>query len=147
VYEEQTAWVRWGSARSTTQFKVVNETRQGCVLSPGFFIQLGKSCVGCYIGGKFFGAAGYADDNILLAPCRSAMSEMIQICEKFGQENNLKYSTDPNPAKSKKKCLYMVGPKVKNPVYPAPLELYDQDLPWVAHATHFGHELHQDCSS
>ena len=71
---------------------------------------------------------------------------MIKICEKFGQENNLKFSTDPNPAKSKTKCLYMVGPKVKNPVYPAPLQLYDQDLPWVAHATHLGHELHQDCT-
>ena len=153
VYEEQTAWVSWGSARST-QFKVVNGTRQGSVLSPGFFsvyvddllIQLRKSNVGCYIGGKFFGAAGYADDIILLAPCRSAMSEMVKICEQFGQENNLKFSTDPNPAKSKTKCLYMVGPKVKSPVYPAPLQLYGQDLPWVAHATHLGHELHQDCT-
>ena len=36
VYEEQTAWVSWGSARSP-QFKVVNGTRQGSVLSPGFF--------------------------------------------------------------------------------------------------------------
>ena len=80
MYEELTAWVSWGSARST-QFKVVNGTRQGSVLSPGFFsvyvddllIQLRKSNVGCYIGGKFVGAAGYADDIILLAPCRSAM--------------------------------------------------------------------------
>jgi hypothetical protein len=32
----------------------------------------------------------------------------------------------------------------KNPVYPAPLQLYEVDLPWVEHATHLGHELHQD---
>ena len=40
----------------------------------------------------------------------------------------------------------MCGPKLKNPVYPAPLQLYGVDLPWVAHATHLGHELHQNCT-
>ena len=47
---------------------------------------------------------------------------------------------------SKTKCLYMCGPRVRNPVYPAPLQLYGKNLPWVAHATHLGHELHQDCT-
>ena len=145
--------MQWGSARSQ-QFGIVNGTRQGSVLSPGFFgvyiddllLELRRSGVGCHIGGRFFGAAGYADDIILLAPCRSAMSQMIKICEEFGVRNNLKFSTDPNPAKSKTKCLYMCGPKVRQPVYPAPLQLYDRDLPWVTHATHLGHELHQDCN-
>ena len=153
VYEEQTAWVRWGSARSV-QFKIKNGTRQGSVLSPAFFgvyvddllTELRRSGVGCYIGGKFFGAAGYADDIVLLAPCRSAMSQMIKICEEYGNSNNLKFSTDPNPAKSKTKCLYMCGPRVRQPAFPAPLKLYGRDLPWVAHATHLGHELHQDCT-
>ena len=153
VYEEQTAWVSWGSARSD-QFRIVNGTRQGSVLSPGFFgvymdellEELRKAGVGCYIGGRYFGAAGYADDIILLAPCRSAMARMVKICEEFGERNNLKFSTDVNPAKSKTKCLYMCGPKVQNPVYPAPLQLYGVDLPWVTHATHLGHELHQDCT-
>ena len=98
IYEEQTAWVSWGSARSA-QFRVVNGTRQGSVLSPALFsvyvddllLQLRKSSVGCYIGDMFFGAAGYADDIILLAPCRSAMSEMVKICENFGKENNLNF--------------------------------------------------------
>ena len=78
VYEEQTAWVSWGRARSE-QFGIVNGTRQGSVLSPSFFgvymdellVQLRRSGVVCNIGGMFFGAAGYADDIILLAPCRS----------------------------------------------------------------------------
>ena len=153
VYEEQNAWVKWGNTRSE-QFRIVNGTRQGSVLSPAFFSvyiddllsQLRKSGVGCHIGGKFFGAAGYADDIILLAPCRSAMEQMIRICEEFGQKNNLKFSTDPNPAKSKTKCLYMCGPRMRDPVYPFPLQLYGQNLPWVTHATHLGHELHQDGS-
>ena len=153
VYEEQTAWVSWGAARSS-QFGILNGTRQGSVLSPCFFgiyvdellIELRRSGVGCYIGGSFFGAAGYADDIVLLAPCRSAMAQMVQICEDFGKKNNLMFSTDINPAKSKTKCLYMCGPRVKNPVYPAPVQLYGVDLPWVTHATHLGHELSQDCT-
>ena len=32
------------------------------------------------------------------------------------------------------------------PVYPALLKLGDHDLPWVEHATHLGHELHQMCT-
>ena len=40
----------------------------------------------------------------------------------------------------------MCGTKIKNPVYPAPIQLYGRDLPWVTHATHLGHELHQDCT-
>ena len=40
----------------------------------------------------------------------------------------------------------MCGPAVKNPSYPVPLQLYGKDLPWVTHATHLGHELHQDCT-
>ena len=64
----------------------------------------------------------------------------------FGTRNNLKFSTDDNPAKSKTKCMYMCGPAVRNPSYPAPLQLYGKDLPWVTHATHLGHELHQDCT-
>ena len=142
VYEEQTAWVSWGRARSE-QFGIVNGTRQGSVLSLSFFgvymdellVQLRRSGVGCHIGGMFFGAAGYADDIILLAPCRSAMAQMINICEEFGSKNNLKFSTEENPAKSKTKCLYMFGPRVKRPVYPAHLQFYGRDLPWVTHAT------------
>ena len=33
-----------------------------------------------------------------------------------------------------------------DPVYPAPLQLGGRDLPWVEHAIHLGHELHQLCT-
>ena len=61
----------------------------------------------------------------------------------YASKNNLTFSTDPIPAKSKTKCMFICG-KTRNPVYPAPLQLYGTDLPWVVHATHLGHELHQD---
>ena len=36
IYQQQTAWIKWGEARSA-QFELGNGTRQGSVLSPCFF--------------------------------------------------------------------------------------------------------------
>ena len=60
VYEEQTAWVKWGKVRSRT-FGIVNGTRQGSVLSPALFsvymddliVKLRKAGVGCHLGGVY----------------------------------------------------------------------------------------------
>ena len=100
VYEQQTAWVRWGDAKSSC-FGITNGTRQGSVLSPAFFAiyiddllgKLRQLGVGCHIGDKFLGAAGFADDIVLLAPSRGAMEIMLATCERFAAENNLKFST------------------------------------------------------
>ena len=56
--------MKWGKAKSK-QFKIVNGTRQGSVLSPALFslymdellVELRKLGVGCHIGGVFYGAA------------------------------------------------------------------------------------------
>ena len=100
--------------------------------------------LGCHMGGMWVGAAGYADDLILLAPSRTAMQHMLKACDKYAAEFNLQFSTDPVPALSKSKCLYMCGQI--DTEYPKPLQLCGQDLPWVQHATHLGHELHQTCN-
>ena len=81
-----------------------------------------------------------ADDLILLSPSRESMAKMIQICQKYGKEHNLVFSTDPNPNKSKTKCLYFCG-KADFENYPANLYLDGKALPWVKTATHLGHEL------
>ena len=148
IYQQQIAWVKWGDANSSP-FGILNGTRQGSVLSPCIFSiymdellqELRQLGVGCHIGGMFMGATIYADDVLLLAPCRTALQLMLKVCEDFAVRNNLQYSSDPNPAKSKSKCLYMCG---KNTVrYPAPLILNGQSLPWVSTAQHLGHELSQ----
>ena len=150
VYEEQQAWVKWGKARSRT-FRIVNGTRQGSVLSPALFsvymdnliVKLRTSGVGCHIGGVFCGVVGYADDLLLMAPSRSAMETMLSICESYAGDNNLEFSTDPNPEKSKSKCIFMCGHlKTAKPAN----RLYGVDLPWVNTATHLGNELSWECT-
>ena len=90
------------------------------------------------------GALGYADDLVLLAPSRIAMQLMLDACEEFGAKNNLLFSTDPDPVKSKTKCVFMCGKRRQ--VRPLPLKLYGVELPWVSTATHLGNELCEDGS-
>ena len=153
VYREQEAWVTWGSAKSET-FKIRNGTRQGSVLSPTLFavylddllVELRQHGLGCHMAGLWVGAVAFADDLLLMAPSRAGMAKMLEICEKYAKKMNLFFSTDPNPAKSKSKSIYMTGPGLHHLPKPVPLKLYGQDLPWVRHATHLGHELHEDAN-
>ena len=107
-------------------------------------VSLRKLGVGCYVGDIFMGAFGYADDLVLLAPSRTAMQLMLDVCQDYAQENNLVFSTDINPRKSKSKCLFMSSSKKSDK--PLPLKLYGVDLPWVKTATHLGNELCEDGS-
>ena len=153
IYMEQEAWVRWGNVRSDT-FSITNGTRQGSVLSPALFavylddllLELRSYRLGCHMAGLWIGAVGFADDLLLMAPSRSAMAKMLHICEQYALKLNLFFSTDPNPKKSKSKSIFMTGARLRHVPQPVPLQLYGQELPWVASATHLGHELHQDAT-
>ena len=101
--------------------------------------------VGCYVSGVYMGAVGFADDILLLAPSRCGMEVMLAKCEEFARTNNLEFSTDPDPKKSKSKCIFMCG-RSKTLAMPAALTLYGVDLPWVSTATHLGHEISEDGS-
>ena len=71
------------------------------------------------------------------------MQSMLDVASSFAREVGLQFSTDPDPAKSKSKGIYMVG-RQTGLVKPAPLVLSGQALPWVAHASHLGHEFNED---
>ena len=149
VYEEQTCCVKLGGSKSTS-FRVTNGTRQGSVLSPVLFSvclddllkELRRLQLGCHIGGCWYGACGYADDLILLAPNRDVLQRMVDICQSYALDHNFVFSTDPVPSLSKTKCIFFCGRpgKVK---YPDPVKLDGKDLPWVESAVHLGHTLHQ----
>ena len=148
-YEHQYAWVRWGEARSG-QFRLKNSTKQGSIFSPSAWTcytdpllkRLRSLGVGCKLGGIFMGAMLYSDDQILIAPNRRAMELMLREVEAFAKDSNIVFSTDPIPARSKSKLIFVCGRKT-GLTKPAPLLLCGRPLPYVATATHLGHELHE----
>ena len=104
LYTNQTSRVKWGSSFSET-FSINNGVKQGEVLSPilfGVYIRslvdkLEHSRAGCYIGHIFMRAFGYADDIILLAPCKKSLCVLLDICKQF----SLKFQVNFNSSKSK----------------------------------------------
>ena len=87
MYSQQTMSVRWNKVVSQP-FKAGNGVKQGGVLSPILFTlyldvfmdMLKSSGFSCYIGNVFVGALAYADDIVLLAPSRFALSRLLKQC-------------------------------------------------------------------
>ena len=152
AYEKQKGSVKLGSKHSS-EFDIRNGTRQGSVLSPylfsacyldGLIVKLRKLGLGCYVAGIWFGAVAYADDLALLATSRLELQKMLVVCEEYAKDYNITFSTDPNPSRSKTKCVMFTGSK-SSPT-PAPLILDDKELPWVQQVNHLGHLLNQSLS-
>ena len=149
IYLYQRCYIKWQSARSYS-FGVTNGTRQGSIFSPrgGFntyldpmLESLRRSGYGCTIGKHFFGAVAYADDVLIMATSVQGLQEMVSICQQHAQDNNLVFSTDPDPKKSKTMCMAF-NCSSRNQL--APIKLNDDDLPWVPKAKHIGNYLHED---
>ena len=106
-------------------FSLTNGTRQGSVLSPYLFaacylddllVKLRTLGLGCHIAGLWMGATGFADDLALLSTGRQELQKMVTICQEYGAEHNLVFSTDPNPARSKTKCiLFSISSRTRHP--------------------------------
>ena len=146
MYRNQSCFIRWNSMESDS-FSVKNGVRQGAILSPSLFCvyldtllsQLRDAGVGCHMGGQFLGAFGYADDVLLLAPSRQALQIMLTICEEFSTSHSMLFSTDPNPVKSKTKCL--IFSRTVTPEQVLNVQLNGVKLPWVDTAKHLGNLL------
>ena len=108
-------------------------------------VELRALGIGCQVAGVYMGAFGFCDDLLLLAPTRDGMQIMLDTCHRFALKYNLQFSTEPNPAKSKAKCIFVCG-QARKLGKPEPLALDGKDLPWVESAHHLGHILHESGS-
>ena len=112
MYTGQQVNVLWNGFHSDS-FSVSNGVKQGAIISPILFcvyldtllIELRKAGVGCFIGDWFVAALAYADDVILLAPTARAMRTMLDICDRFAVEFNVKFNGN------KSKCITFPGRK------------------------------------
>ena len=134
MYLNQTLHVKWDDIISR-QFNVTNGVRQGGVLSPLLFSvyiddlmnALESHGMGCCIGQKLCGAAGYADDIILLGPTSSGLRQMIDICEKYADLHDIIF----NGIKSK---VLVYNKKVTDPHF----KVNGNDVPNCETAVYLG---------
>ena len=99
--------------------------------------ELRRNRSGCWVGQTFLGLMGYSDDNFLLAPSREALQVMLKICENYATSHGLKFSTDPNPKKSKTRCLAFLQKEREV----RPVVLCGDQLPWTTSCKHLGNTI------
>ena len=91
--------VKWENCISDN-FRVISGVRQGGVLSAKFWaiymddliILLKKSHKGCFLADLFLACILYANDVCLLAPSRTAMQKLLDICSDYAQQWCIKYN-------------------------------------------------------
>ena len=110
MYTRQSLRVKWRNTVSS-EFTVSNGVKQGGVLSPilfaiytdGLLKRLEETDVGCHMSSRFTGALAYADGITLLAPCKSALSILVSVCEKYASEFDILFNG------SESKLLFVKG--------------------------------------
>ena len=96
------------------EFAVPLGTKQGGISSPGFFSLyindlieiLRKSGFGCHIIRVFIGCIFFADDIALMAPSRSALQKMINLCSDYCDIYCLQFNAKKSKVMLFGKALY-----------------------------------------
>ena len=133
-YLNMSSVVKWNNTFSRS-FRVLSGVRQGGILSPRLFViyiddllvALRKSGVGCHIVDLFVAAIMYADDLALIAPTRSALQQLLNICQDYGTEWCISY----NPSKT---MVMLFG----KPAVPGPLYLNGSSISFVSQCKYLG---------
>lgn len=92
---------------------------------------------GCWIGNRYFGAVGYADDLVLLSPTVHGLRSMLGTCERFGEL----YSVQYNPKKTV--CALFSRRKVENKPL---IKLCGSEIKWVETFKHLGNIIAENLS-
>ena len=124
--------------------------RQGATASPPFFNvymdelydKVETSGLGCVIDDFAYSIVSYADDLTLISPSCVGLQMMIDIVSSYCDKVGLKLSTDPDPKKSKSKCVYFNCKQT-----PKTMSICGMSMPWVNNVVHLGHIIHSDEST
>ena len=127
--------VKWADSFSDV-FPVPLGTKQGGIMSPRFFalyindliVALRKSGIGCHLVKLFVACILFADDLALMAPSRSALQSLINICHDYCSKYCLSFNTN----KSKIMVFGNVSETIK------PLELDGSLIDFVSEWKYLG---------
>ena len=116
-----TCRVKWGAFLSDS-FPVPLGTKQGGVMSPRFFALyvdgmlkiLRSSGVGCHLLKLFVGAFLFADDLALVAPSRSALQKLMDLCNSYCEKFCLSFNTKKSGIMIFGKTDYQIAPLILN---------------------------------
>ena len=141
LYERQQLRTRW-KGHTSNIFNTTNGIRQGGVISPILFciyidellLRLERKGSGCWVGKYFYGAIGYADDLTLLSPSIAGLRDLLNVCEEFSNEYDVKYNPD--------KTVCMLFSKKQHVV--DNVKLNGKALMWVKNVKHLGNYLDSD---
>ena len=136
LYLNMKSRCQWRGSFST-YFDVLTGTKQGGVISPRIFnlymddliALLRKRGIGCHIIEFFIACLFYADDLCLIAPTRSAMQTMLDICQQYCSESCLTFNV-------KKSKILLFG-KAKTDLV-EPLTLNNKPLEFVSQWKYLG---------
>ena len=90
---------------------------------------------GCYLYGHFLGCLLFADDIMLVSNTLYDMQRMLNICDQFAVDFDMKFNT-------KKSCAIRVGPRYKE--HCEPLKLSNCELSFVNSCIYLGVHIEAD---
>ena len=143
-YGSQEFYIKWAGC-SSSSFKVSNGVRQGGILSPILYnvfmddlsALLSRSYSGCFFNKQCHNHLFYADDSVLMAPSPGALQNLLNICQKYASECEIKYNV-------KKTVCMCIKPKERGNVSVPDVTLDGKCLKWIAEHKYLGVIIRED---
>ena len=112
--------------------------RQGSVIRPLIFNlyiddlsqNLNKSFIGCNVSGTLINHVNYADDQVLVAPSMKGLQKLIDLCQKYNEDNDIMFNVQ------KTKCMHFNVKRYKN--HEVNVTLYGESIEWVTEFSYLG---------
>ncbi len=140
MYIHSKICVKWKEDISEP-FGASNGVKQGSVLSPILFTlclddllnELENNREGCWIGKRYYGVVGYADDLKLMSPSLKGLQNMLNICKSFSERTGLIFNA------TKTLCIKFHSGHHSESITQYPIFLGNEKLKWYSKVKHLGH--------